>query len=148
MSTISVQNYFDHNKVRVEAKQIIEPFETTLAQALDHVSHEKVDIIASSGLTSELDILLSSELLWLYMPAPQAYRKVLELIDAKPNEGVKVAAHAWDLRGTKEVEIKTVYTRRWTDDVEEDMDALREELDGVLDVMEGPLGEIQLLNRL
>lgn len=195
------QQYFDLNKARVEAKQVIEPFDTTLARALDHVlSYEflhltsyfdaearhkavrafhnqkawpdvihalqairsagletfvhangstrlQLDIVASSGLTAEFDMLFSSELLGLYMPAPEAYHKVLQLIGAQPHEVVKVAAHAWDLRGAKKVGIKTVYIRRWTDDIEEDMDALREEFDGFLDGMGGLLAEIEQLNK-
>ena len=91
-------------------------------------------------------MLFSSELLGLYMPAPEAYHKVLQLIDAQPHEVIKVAAHAWDLRGAKEVGIKTVYVRRWTDDIEEDMTALKDEFDGFLDGMQGLPGEIQRLS--
>ncbi|KAL1610127.1 hypothetical protein SLS60_001792 [Paraconiothyrium brasiliense] len=194
------QQYFNLNAARVKANQPVEPFDTTLARALDHVlgdafsrlaSHFdtevrnkavrafhnqkawpdvapalkalrsagletfvhangstrlQLDIVASSSLNPEFDMLFSSELLGLYMPAPEAYHKVLELINAQPHEVVKVAAHAWDLRGAKEVGIKTVYVRRWTDDVEEDMDALREEFDGFLDGMEGLPSEIERLN--
>ena len=96
----------------------------------------QLDIVASSGLSSVFDMLFSSELLGLYMPNAEAYHKVLQLIDAKPNEVVKVAAHAWDLRGAKEVGWKTVYVRRWTDDVEEDMDTLKEEFDFFLENMD------------
>ncbi|KAJ4350015.1 uncharacterized protein N0V89_008636 [Didymosphaeria variabile] len=194
------QQYFNLNATRVEANQGVEPFDTTLGRALDHVlSHKfshlashfdtealskairafhnqkawpdvaaalqalrsagletfvhangstrlQLDIVASSGLNPEFNMLFSSELLGLYMPAPEAYHKALRLIDAQPHEVVKVAAHAWDLRGAKELGIKTVYVRRWTDDVEEDMDALRHEFDGLLESMEGLPGEIERLN--
>ena len=144
------QQYFDFNSARVKVNQPVEPFDTTLAKALDHLlSHEfshlalhfdtearhkafrafhdqkawpdvapalqalrsagletfvhangstrlQLDIVASSRLTSEFDMLFSSELLGLYMPAPEAYHKALQLIDAQPHEVIKVAAHAWD----------------------------------------------------
>lgn len=108
----------------------------------------QLDIVASSHLTSEFDMLFSSELLRLYMPDPEAYRKVLQLIDAQPHEVIKVAAHAWDLRGAKEVGIKTVYIRRWTDDIEEDMEALKEEFDVFLEGMEELPRGIQHLSKV
>jgi 2-haloacid dehalogenase len=81
-------------------------------------------------------MLFSSELLGVYMPNQEAYDRVLRLIDMKPEEVVKVAAHAWDLRGAKEAGMKTVYVRRWTDDIEEDMEVLRDEFDVFLEGME------------
>ncbi|KAJ4299330.1 hypothetical protein N0V90_004575 [Kalmusia sp. IMI 367209] len=96
----------------------------------------QLDIVSSSGLSSSFDMLFSSELLGVYMPNAEAYHKVLQLIDAKPSEVVKVAAHAWDLRGAKEVGMKTIYIRRWTDDVEEDMNTLTEEFDVFLENMD------------
>jgi 2-haloalkanoic acid dehalogenase type II len=93
----------------------------------------QLDLIASAKLS--FNMLFSSELLGLYMPAPEAYYKVLELVGAKPEEVVKVAAHAWDVRGAKECGMKTVYVRRWTDDIEEDMEAVRGEFDAFLESM-------------
>lgn len=94
----------------------------------------QLDLIASAKLS--FNMLFSSELLGLYMPAPEAYHKIIELIGAKPEEVVKVAAHAWDIRGAKECGMKTVYVRRWTDDIEEDMEAVKDEFDAFLESME------------
>lgn len=96
----------------------------------------QLDIVSSAGLGSEFEMLFSSELLGVYMPHKEAYDRVLRLIDAEPEEVVKVAEHAWDLRGARAAGMKTVYVRRWTDDIEEDMEALREEFDVFLDGMD------------
>lgn len=96
----------------------------------------QLDIVASSGLSSSFNMLFSSELLGLYLPQPEAFNKVLQLINAKPHEVVKVAAHAWDLRGAKDVGMRTIYVRRWTDDIEEDMTTLQEEFDFFLENMD------------
>jgi len=93
----------------------------------------QLDLTASAKLS--FNMLFSSELLGVYMPAPEAYHKVLELIGAKPEEVVKVAAHAWDIRGAKECGMKTVYVRRWTDDIEEDMEVVKGEFDAYLESM-------------
>jgi 2-haloalkanoic acid dehalogenase type II len=182
------QRYFDLNAARVKKGLPVEPFDDTLAKALDLVLNDAFSNLAShfdadskqravqsfhsqhawpdvapalqslrdSGLeifvhangstrlhldlTSSaklsFNMLFSSELLGLYMPSPEAYYKVLELIGAKPEEVVKVAAHAWDIRGAKECGMKTVYVRRWTDDVEEDMELVKVEFDAFLDSME------------
>ena len=46
-----------------------------------------------------------------------------------------VAAHAWDTRGGKAVGMKTVYIRRWSDDINEDMEAVKADHDVFLDDM-------------
>ena len=51
-----------------------------------------------------------------------------------------MAAHASDLRGAKAVGMKTVYVRRWTDDVREDQEVIRRENDAYLEGM-GELDE-------
>ena len=55
----------------------------------------------------------------------------------KHEECVMVAAHAWDNRGGKKLGMKTVYVYRWTDDVNEDMDAFEGENDAFLESMVG-----------
>lgn len=60
---------------------------------------------------------------------------VLEFLKLSPEECVMVAAHAYDLRGAKAVGMKTVYVRRWTDDVREDQQLVRKENDAYLEDM-------------
>lgn len=82
----------------------------------------QLDLCKSSGLI--FNMLFSSELLGVYKPAPESYRKALQLVNVRPEETVMVAAHAYDLRGAKEAGMKTVYIHRWTDDIKEDMNVV------------------------
>ena len=93
----------------------------------------QLNLIRSSGL--KFDMLFSSELLRCYKPAPENYQKVLDLLKLRPEECVTVAAHAQDLRGAKAVGMKTVYVRRWTDDVREDQEQVKRENDAYLEDM-------------
>ena len=93
----------------------------------------QLNLVRSSGL--QFDMLFSSELLRCYKPAPENYRMVLDLLKLRPEECVVVAAHATDLRGAKAVGMKTVYVRRWTDDVREDQGQVRRENDAYLEDM-------------
>ena len=81
-------------------------------------------------------MLFSSALLGFYKPHAEAYMKALALIKLKPEEVVLVAAHAYDLRGAQKVGMRTVYVRRWTDDVDEDMEKVKNEFDAFLENME------------
>jgi len=94
----------------------------------------QLDLTRSSGL--DFNMLFSSQLLGVYKPSPVAYQKALELVKLKAEEVVLVAAHAYDLRGAQSVGLKTVYIRRWTDDIDEDMDKVKAEFDAFLDNME------------
>ena len=96
----------------------------------------QLDLVRSSGLV-DFDMLFSSELLGYYKPAPENYLKALELLKLRPEQCVTVAAHAYDLRGAKAVGMKTVYVRRWTDDVREDQGRIRRENDAYLEDMSG-----------
>ena len=87
----------------------------------------QLDLCKSSGLA--FNMLFSSELLGVYKPAPESYRKALQLVNVKPEESVMVATHAYDLRGAKEAGMKAVYIQRWTDDIEEDMAIVKGEND-------------------
>jgi 2-haloalkanoic acid dehalogenase type II len=98
----------------------------------------QLDLVRSSSL--EFDMLFSSELLGCYKPAPENYHRALELLKMKAEECVTVAAHAYDLRGAKAVGMKTVYVRRWTDDIWEDQEVIRRENDAYLEDM-GELDE-------
>lgn len=69
-----------------------------IAGALDVLVHAngtarlQLDLCRSSGL--RFDALLSSELLGVYKPAAQSYRRALELLRCEAGECVMVAAHA------------------------------------------------------
>lgn len=95
----------------------------------------QLDLVRASNL--RFDMLFSSELLGCYKPAPENYRKVLELLQLRADECVMVAAHAYDLRGAKAVGLKTVYVYRWTDDVLENQALVRSENDAYLEDMSG-----------
>lgn len=96
----------------------------------------QLDLVRASGLGVHFAMLFSSELLGVNKPDRRAYEKALELVRVKPEEAVMVAAHAYDLRGAKAVGMKTVYIRRWTDDIDEDMEQVSSEVDVFLDGME------------
>ena len=93
----------------------------------------QLDLCRSSGLS--FNLLFSAEMLGVYKPDPESYRKTLQLVKVKPAESVMVAAHAYDTRGAKEAGMKTVYIHRWTDDINEDMDVVRGENDFFLEDM-------------
>jgi 2-haloalkanoic acid dehalogenase type II len=93
----------------------------------------QLDLCKSSGL--KFNMLFSSELLGVYKPAPESYRKTLELVNVKANESVMVAAHASDVRGGKEAGMRTVYVHRWTDDINEDIEVVKGENDFFLEDM-------------
>jgi 2-haloalkanoic acid dehalogenase type II len=95
----------------------------------------QLDLCRSSGLNFHM--LFSSELLGVYKPAPDSYRKVLQFLKIDPGEAVQVAAHAYDVRGAKAAGMKTVYIHRWTDDINEDMKIVRHENDAFLEDMTG-----------
>lgn len=93
----------------------------------------QLDLCKSSGLS--FNMLFSSELVGVYKPDPENFRKTLQLVGVQPEASVMVAAHAWDNRGGKEVGMKTVYIHRWTDDINEDMEVVRAENDYFLEDM-------------
>jgi 2-haloacid dehalogenase len=84
----------------------------------------QLDLTRSSGLS--FNMLFSSQLLGVYKPSPEAYKKALQLVKLQPEEVVLVAAHAYDLRGAQNVGMKSIYIHRWTDDIDEDMDNVKE----------------------
>ena len=63
--------------------------------------------------------------------------KALEQLQIKPEEAVMVAAHASDLYGAKAVGMKTIYIYRWTDDINEDQEQIKKDVDVYLDGMAG-----------
>lgn len=90
----------------------------------------QLDLTRSAGL--HFDLLFSSELLGHYKPDAEAYLKALRLLQLQPEDCVLVAAHAYDLRGAKAVGLKTVYIKRWTDDIDEDDEVVQAEFDAHL----------------
>ncbi|KAH6989678.1 haloacid dehalogenase [Ilyonectria sp. MPI-CAGE-AT-0026] len=94
----------------------------------------QLNLTRSSGLS--FNMLFSSQLLGLYKPSPDAYKKALQLVKLDPEEVVMVAAHAYDLRGAQNCGMKTVYIHRWTDDVDEDMKKVETEFDAFLENMD------------
>ncbi|MCJ1280617.1 hypothetical protein MMC21_008446 [Puttea exsequens] len=95
----------------------------------------QLDLCKSSGLT--FDMLFSSQMLGAYKPAPESYRRTLELVGVRAEEAVMVAAHADDVRGGREAGMRTVYVKRWTDDVSLDVEVVRWENDFFLEDMTG-----------
>ncbi|PWY92566.1 haloacid dehalogenase [Aspergillus heteromorphus CBS 117.55] len=103
----------------------------------------QLDLVRSSELS--FHALFSSQLLGLTKPDPAIYRKALELLQIAPEEAVMVAAHAYDLRAAKRVGMRTVYIRRETEDLDEDMDVVREGVDVFLEEGEGKGGPLKQL---
>lgn len=95
----------------------------------------QLDLCKSSGLS--FDMLFSSALLGVYKPALESYVKVLDLVKVKPEETVMVAAHIDDLRGATRAGMKTIYIKRWTDDVDDDVEGVKKEVDFFLGDMDG-----------
>lgn len=95
----------------------------------------QLDLIRSSGL--RFDLLMSSQMLGQIKPAPEPYLKGLALIKRRPEECVMVAAHAYDVRGARDVGMRTIYIKRATDDTHEDLSNIDKEFDSVLDGMQG-----------
>jgi 2-haloalkanoic acid dehalogenase type II len=95
----------------------------------------QLDLARSAGLS--FDMLLSSQLLGCTKPAAEFYLKALDLVKAKPEECIMVAAHAYDLRAAKAVGMQTVYIQRPTEDPTEDMNRIRAEVDVFVDGCDG-----------
>ncbi|BDD62355.1 hypothetical protein MPDQ_001871 [Monascus purpureus] len=103
----------------------------------------QMDIVKSSGIP--FHSLFSSQLLGSTKPDPAIYRKALDLLQIQPDECVMVAAHAYDLRAAKEVGMRTVYVHRSTEDVDEDMDVVRRDVDLFLTADQGGKGPLEQL---
>ena len=89
-------------------------------------------------------------------PDADSYKKALALMQVPPSEAVMVAAHAYDLRAAKGVWVsfrptliltltslkassgmKTIYVRRTTEDLGEDMQQVRDDVDFFIDGTKG-----------
>ncbi|GBE84929.1 haloacid dehalogenase [Sparassis crispa] len=107
----------------------------------------QLDIIRSARLP--FDTLFSSQLLQATKPNPAIYLKALDLMALHPEQTAMVAAHAYDLRAAAKIGMKTVYVQRSTEDPNEDMEAIRAEVDlfiSGLDEGEGLLELAALMN--
>ena len=58
------------------------------------------------------DLVLSSELIGHYKPAPEVYRKAAGLLGLAPGEVMMVAAHKYDLRAAAEAGLRTGFVPR------------------------------------
>ncbi|TDZ14618.1 (S)-2-haloacid dehalogenase 1 [Colletotrichum orbiculare MAFF 240422] len=104
----------------------------------------QLDLTRSSGLG--FNMLFSSQLLGLYKPNLDAYKKALDLVKLRAEEVVMVAAHAYDLRAAQQLGMKTIYIHRWTDDIDEDMEKVKVEFDVFLEGMKGLPAAIKQLD--
>lgn len=87
----------------------------------------QLDLARSSGL--QFNMMFSSQLLGETKPDPEMYRKVMRLVGVSPEQSLMVAAHSYDLKAAKKVGMRTVYVRRWTEDTQEDMRKVGEDVD-------------------
>ncbi|CAD6576431.1 MAG: hypothetical protein ASARMPRED_007728 [Alectoria sarmentosa] len=91
----------------------------------------QLDIMKSSNLP--FHTLFSSQMLGKAKPDAECYTKALELMQVAPSEAIMVAAHAYDLRAAKTVGMKTIYVQRTTEDLIENMDQVRDDVDFFID---------------
>ena len=73
----------------------------------------------------------------MLQPDAGIYRKALELIQVSPSEAIMIAAHAYDLRAARKVGISTVYIQRSTEDLTENMNTVRKDVDFFIDGTKG-----------
>lgn len=119
-----------------------------VASALERLKQKYFIVVLANGSTRlQLDImkssnlpfhtLFSSQLLGKAKPDAESYTKALELMQLAPSEAIMVAAHAYDLRAAKTVGMKTIYVQRTTEDLVENMDQVRDEVDFFIDGTSG-----------
>ena len=61
------------------------------------------------------DVILGSEVVRTYKPAPEAYTRASEALGLRPEECMMVAAHNYDLKAAQEVGLQTAFIRRPTE---------------------------------
>ncbi|KAF7947825.1 hypothetical protein EAE96_008903 [Botrytis aclada] len=101
----------------------------------------QLDLVKAAGLKGVFEMLFSSQLVGVYKPETESYEWVMGVLGLRPEECVMVAAHASDLMGARGVGMRTVYVRRWSDDILEDQEVIKCENDAYLENMEG-LGRV------
>ncbi|KAF2093460.1 haloacid dehalogenase [Rhizodiscina lignyota] len=97
----------------------------------------QLDILKSSGIP--FHSAFSSQLLGHSKPDPAIYLKALELMQLKPENCAMVAAHAYDLRAAKKVGMRTIYICRTTEDLDENMQLIEDEVDMFFDGRSGDI---------
>ena len=61
------------------------------------------------------DVILGSEVVRTYKPAPEAYTRASEALGLRPEDCMMVAAHNYDLKAAQEVGFQTAFIRRPTE---------------------------------
>ncbi|MET9862278.1 haloacid dehalogenase type II [Streptomyces smyrnaeus] len=74
---------------------------------------------------------LSAEAAQAYKPAPEVYRLALDTASCPPERVLKVAAHAWDLRGAQAQGMRTAYVQRPVGDPPTSTDVFDWRFDGL-----------------
>ncbi|TGO26971.1 hypothetical protein BPAE_0050g00610 [Botrytis paeoniae] len=95
----------------------------------------QLDLVKAAGLKGVFEMLFSSQLVGVYKPERESYEWVLRVLGLQPEECVMVAAHTSDLKGARQVGMRTVYVRRWTDDIHDNQEVIRRENDAYLENM-------------
>ncbi|KAF5872602.1 putative haloacid dehalogenase protein [Botrytis fragariae] len=96
----------------------------------------QLELVKAAGLKGVFEMLFSSQLVGVYKPERGSYEWVMRVLGLQPEECVMVAAHTSDLKGAREVGMRTVYVRRWTDDINDDQEVIKRENDAYLENME------------
>ncbi|MBQ0865932.1 haloacid dehalogenase type II [Streptomyces sp. A73] len=74
---------------------------------------------------------LSAEAVQAYKPAPEVYQFALDTAGCPPERVLKVAAHAWDLRGAQAQGMRTAYVQRPVGDPPTSTDVFDWRFDGL-----------------
>ncbi|MBO8199456.1 haloacid dehalogenase type II [Streptomyces smyrnaeus] len=74
---------------------------------------------------------LSAEAVQAYKPAPEVYQLALDTAGCPPERVLKVAAHAWDLRGAQAQGMRTAYVQRPVGDPPTSTDVFDWRFDGL-----------------
>ena len=93
------------------------------AEALARLRADHVVVALSNADPAELaGLSLHGGLAWhlalstrpsrTFKPDPRAYAVAIDALELRPGELMKVAAHAWDLRGAAALGLRTCYVRR------------------------------------
>lgn len=69
-----------------------------------------LDIAKRAGLP--WDAILGAELVRAYKPAPESYRRTLDILALRPDEACMVAAHNSDLAAARACRLKTAFVQR------------------------------------
>ncbi|KAF7903364.1 uncharacterized protein EAF01_006413 [Botrytis porri] len=96
----------------------------------------QLDLVKAAGSKRVFEMLFSSQLVGVYELGRESYEWVMAVLGLQPGECVVVAAHTGDLRGARRVGMRTIYVRRWTDDISEDQQVMKRENDAYLEDME------------